>query len=78
MAKTRQQWANNVKLVNRLSKSFLKAFPNADPKLKAKFAPIKLSDYRWDKKHQVYVKKGYRYDEMTGKEVKIKKRAKKR
>jgi len=78
--KTREQWANNVKLVNKISKSFLKAFPNADPKLKAKFAPIKLSDYRWDAKHQEYIKKGYRYDEATGKEVKIKgkkKRAKK-
>jgi hypothetical protein len=55
--KTPQQWRNWVKISNKMGNSMLKAFPNASPRLRAKWKPIKMSDYRWDKKAQTYVLK---------------------
>jgi hypothetical protein len=57
MAKTAKQWRNWVKLSNKIGRSMLKSFPNASPRMKAQWKPIKMSDYRWDKEAQTYVLK---------------------
>lgn len=55
--KTKAQWRNWVKISNKMGRAMLKNFPNADPKLKAKWKPIRMSDYRWDNEAQEYVLK---------------------
>ena len=58
--KTKEQWKNWVTLNNKIGRAMLKAFPNASPGLKAKWKPIKMSDYRWDKTQQSYILKRQR------------------
>ncbi len=55
--KTKEQWKNWLKMSNKMGKVMLKTFPNASPKLKAKWKPIKISDYRWDETEQEYIRK---------------------
>jgi len=57
MPKNKQQWKNWVKISNKMGRAMLKNFPNASPKLKAQWKPIKISDYRWDEKQQEYILK---------------------
>ncbi len=72
MPKTKQQWKNWVRISNKMGRAMLKNFPNADPKLKAKWKPVKISDYRWDKDTQEYVKKsGWKKYQRLKKEGKV-------